>query len=67
MSHLTAPEAAEDNMRHTFRIAWLVLVVVAAVGGTIVWGLGQKNGAATTLRTTPAILILACKGFEVAH
>jgi HlyD family secretion protein len=40
-------------MRRTFRIAWLVLVVVAAVGGTIVWGLGQKHGAETTLRTAP--------------
>jgi HlyD family secretion protein len=38
-------------MRRTFRIAWLVLVAVAAVGGTIVWGLGQKKGPETTLRT----------------
>ena len=30
-----------------------MLVVVAAVGGTIVWGLGHKHGAETTLRTAP--------------
>ena len=40
-------------MRRTVRIIWIVLVVVAAIGGTLVWGLGQKNGAATTLRTAP--------------
>jgi len=38
-------------MRRTFRIAWLVLIVVVAVGGTIVWGLGHKHGAEMTLRT----------------
>src|SRR5436190_5603387 len=47
------PKAVEGNMRRTFRIAWLMLVVVAAVGGTIVWGLVHKNGAETTLRTAP--------------
>jgi len=30
-----------------------VLIVVAAVGGTLVWSLGHKNGAETALRTAP--------------
>jgi HlyD family secretion protein len=38
-------------MRRTVRIVWLVLIVVVAVGGTIVWGLGHKHGAEMTLRT----------------
>ena len=40
-------------MRRTVRIVWIVLVVVVAIGGTLVWGLGQKKGPETTLRTAP--------------
>ena len=38
-------------MRRTVRIVWIVLVVVAAIGGTLVWDLGPKKGPETTLRT----------------
>src|SRR6266699_3120394 len=40
-------------MRRTVRIVWMVIVVVAAIGGTIAWRLGQTNGAEMTLRTAP--------------
>jgi HlyD family secretion protein len=40
-------------MRRTVRIIGMVIVVVAAIGGTIAWRLGQKNGAEMTLRTAP--------------
>jgi HlyD family secretion protein len=32
-----------------------VIVVVAVLGGTIAWRLGQKNGRETTLRTAPVL------------
>ena len=38
-------------MQRTFRIAWLGLIVVAAVGGTLVLGLGYKKRPEITLRT----------------
>ena len=38
-------------MQRTFRIAWLGLIVVAAVGATFVLGLGYKKRPAMTLRT----------------
>lgn len=40
-------------MRRTVRIVWMALVVVAAIGGTIAWRLGQTNGVEMTLRTAP--------------
>src|SRR5215471_21206996 len=47
------PEAVEGNMQRTFRIAWLGLIVVAAVGATFVLGLGYKKRPEMTLRTAP--------------
>ena len=40
-------------MRRTVRIVWMVIVVVAVIGGTVAWRLSQKSGAETTLRTVP--------------
>src|SRR6266540_6029386 len=40
-------------MGRTVRIVWMVIVVVAVIGGTVAWRLSQKSGAETTLRTVP--------------
>ncbi len=40
-------------MRRTVRIVWMVIVVAAAIGGTIAWRLGQTNRAEMTRRTAP--------------
>src|SRR2546428_1488411 len=53
MQAKTRPHTVEGNRRRTVRIAVVVLVVVAVVGGTIAWRLGQKNRTETTLRTAP--------------
>ena len=52
MQAKTRPHTVEGNRRRTVRIA-VVVLVVAVVGGTIAWRLGQKNRTETTLRTAP--------------
>jgi HlyD family secretion protein len=49
----TESYAVEGNMRRIVRSVWLVIVVVVVLGSPVAWRLSQKNGAETTLRTTP--------------